>query len=68
MLAGTPPQVVSEILGHAGIATTKDTYGHLVVDDKCTAAEAMSGALFGGRFPWLTQWRERPLAIIAWGL
>lgn len=43
--------VVSEILGHAGIAITKDTYGHLVVDDKRAAAEAMSGALFGGRFP-----------------
>ncbi|MEV4672134.1 site-specific integrase [Actinomadura sp. NPDC049382] len=49
MLAqGTPLHVVSEILGHAGIAITKDTYGHLVVDDKRAAAEAMSGALFGG--------------------
>ncbi|WP_339156569.1 tyrosine-type recombinase/integrase [Actinomadura luteofluorescens] len=49
MLAqGTPLHVVSEILGHAGIAITKDTYGHLIVDDKRAAAEAMSGALFGG--------------------
>jgi integrase len=49
MLAqGTPLHVVSEILGHTSIAITKDIYGHLVVDDKRAAAEAMSGALFSG--------------------
>ncbi|MWA01559.1 tyrosine-type recombinase/integrase [Actinomadura sp. LD22] len=48
MLAqGTPLHVVSEILGHTSIAITKDVYGHLLVDDKRAAAEAMSGALFG---------------------
>ncbi|GGT70102.1 tyrosine-type recombinase/integrase [Actinomadura citrea] len=44
---GTPLHVVSEILGHTSIAITKDVYGHLLVDDKRAAAEAMSGALFG---------------------
>ena len=48
MLAqGTPLHVVSEILGHTSISITKDVYGHLLVDDKRAAAEAMSGALFG---------------------
>jgi integrase len=48
MLAqGTPLHVVSEILGHASIAITKDVYGHLVEGDKRAAAQAMSRALFG---------------------
>jgi integrase len=47
MLAqGTPLHVVSAILGHASIAITKDVYGHVLVDDRRAAAEAMSGALF----------------------
>ena len=48
MLAqGTPLHVVSEVLGHASIAITKDVYGHLVEGDKRAAAESMSGLLFG---------------------
>lgn len=47
MLAqGTPLHVVSEILGHASIAITKDVYGHLVEGDKRKAAESLSRALF----------------------
>jgi integrase len=35
MLAqGTPLHVVSEMLGHASIAITKDVYGHLLEGDK----------------------------------
>jgi hypothetical protein len=50
MLAqGTPLHVVSEVLGHASIAITKDVYGHLVEGDKRAAAESMSGVLFGAR-------------------
>lgn len=30
---GTPVEVVSKLLGHASIATTVDTYGHLTPDD-----------------------------------
>jgi integrase len=46
MLAqGTPLHVVSEVLGHASIAITKDVYGHLVEGDKRTAAESMSRLL-----------------------
>jgi integrase len=49
MLAqGTPLHVVSEVLGHASIAVTKDVYGHLLEGDKRAAAESMSWALFGG--------------------
>ena len=48
MLAqGTPLHVVSEVLGHASIAITKDVYGHLLEGDKRAAAESMSQALFG---------------------
>ena len=49
MLAqGTPLHVVSDVLGHASIAITKDVYGHLLEGDKRAAAESMSRALFGG--------------------
>ena len=45
---GTPLHVVSEVLGHASIAVTKDVYGHLLEGDKRAAAESMGRALFGG--------------------
>jgi len=49
MLAqGTPLHVVSEVLGHASIAITKDVYGHLIEGDKRAASVAMSAALFDG--------------------
>jgi integrase len=42
MLAqGTPLHVVSEILGHSSITITKDVYGHLLEEDRRSAAEAM---------------------------
>ncbi|MGH3503567.1 MAG: tyrosine-type recombinase/integrase [Nocardioidaceae bacterium] len=48
MLAeGTPLHVVSEVLGHASIAVTKDVYGHLVEGDKRAAAQTMTSTLFG---------------------
>ncbi len=50
MLAqGTPLHVVSDVLGHASIAITKDVYGHLMEGDKRAAAEAITGALLGQR-------------------
>ena len=52
MLAqGTPLHVVSEVLGHASIAITKDVYGHLLEGDKRAAAESMSRALWGRTHP-----------------
>jgi integrase len=46
MLAqGTPLYVVSEVLGHASIAITKDVYGHLIAGDKRAATVAMGAAL-----------------------
>ena len=46
MLAGgTPLHVVSEVLGHASIAVTKDVYGHLVEGDKRSAAETITAIL-----------------------
>ncbi len=48
MLAqGTPLHVVSDVLGHASIAITKDVYGHLMEGDKRAATEAISSALLG---------------------
>ena len=44
---GTTLHVVSEVLGHASIAITKDVYGHLLEGDKRAAAESMTRALFG---------------------
>ena len=49
MLArGTPLHVVSDVLGHASIAITKDVYGHLLEGDKRAAAESMRRALSSG--------------------
>jgi integrase len=46
MLAqGVRLEVVSEILGHASIAITKDVYGHLVEGDKRRAAASLGAAL-----------------------
>ncbi|WP_433220089.1 hypothetical protein [Microtetraspora malaysiensis] len=43
----TPLHVVSDVLGHASIAITKDVYGHLMEGDKRAATEAISSALLG---------------------
>jgi hypothetical protein len=43
-----PLPVVSDVLGHASIAITKDVYGHLLEGDKRTAAELMTRVLYGG--------------------
>ncbi|WP_346103369.1 site-specific integrase [Nonomuraea maheshkhaliensis] len=52
MLAqGNPLHVVSEVLGHASIAITKDVYGHLLEGDRRAATEAISGALLGKQPP-----------------
>ena len=49
MLAqGTPLWVVSEVLGHASVAITKDIYGHLIGDEKQDATEAITDVLFRG--------------------
>ena len=53
MLAqGVRLEVVSELLGHASIAITKDVYGHLVEGDKRRAAAALTDAADG----WLPRW------------
>lgn len=47
MLAqGTPLWVVSEVLGHASVAITKDIYGHLIGGEKQEATEAITEVLF----------------------
>ncbi|MEV4115809.1 hypothetical protein [Nonomuraea sp. NPDC049695] len=38
---------MSEVLGHASIAITKDIYGHLLEGDRRAATEAISSALLG---------------------
>lgn len=50
MLAqGVPLKVVSETLGHSGIAITADTYAHLGREQRREAARAMERALGSGR-------------------
>ena len=39
------PKVVSEMLGHASIAITLDTYSHVLPDMQDSAARAMEEAL-----------------------
>ena len=49
MLAqGTPLWVVSEVLGHASVAITKDVYGHLLGTEKQEATQAIADVLFDG--------------------
>jgi integrase len=40
------PQIVSEMLGHATIATTLDTYSHVLPNMRNQAAAGMEEALF----------------------
>jgi integrase len=44
---GVNPKVVSERLGHAGIAITLDTYSHVSPTMQVDAAEAVSDLVFG---------------------
>ena len=58
---GHAVHVVSEVLGHASIAITKDVYGHLLEGDKRAAAESTSLALLGRDVcRWLPRGPERP--------
>ena len=43
---GTPLWVVSEVLGHASVAITKDTHGHLIGGEKAETTEAITDVLF----------------------
>ena len=45
LLAGISVKVVSERLGHAGVAITLDTYAHLLAGMQESAAETMQEAL-----------------------
>ncbi|WP_030925717.1 hypothetical protein [Streptosporangium amethystogenes] len=47
----SPLHVVSDVLGRASIAITKDVYGHLMEEDKRAASAAISGALLGRPAP-----------------
>jgi integrase len=45
LLSRVNPKVVSEMLGHANIAITLDTYSHVLPDMQEKAAKALEGAL-----------------------
>jgi integrase len=47
LAAGTNPKIVSERLGHASVAFTLDTYGHVLPGQQASAAAAVA-ALVGG--------------------
>ena len=44
---GVPLTVVSQVLGHAGIAVTADTYGHVSPDVSRSALDVLAAALAG---------------------
>lgn len=47
LAAGVPPKVVSEMLGHASVAFTLDTYAHVLPNMQEDAARRFENALFG---------------------
>ena len=47
LAAGVPMAVVSRQLGHASIAITVDTYGHVTPDVAAAAAEAVERVIVG---------------------
>src|SRR5262249_15040886 len=49
LLEGVQPLVVSEMLGHASVAFTLATYGHVLADMRKPTCDAME-RLFGGAF------------------
>jgi integrase len=49
LLEGVQPLVVSEMLGHASVAFTLATYGHVLTEMRKPARDAME-RLFGGAF------------------
>lgn len=60
LVQGTPPYLVSEVLGHASIAITEDVYGHLAEGDKRAAAESneRSAVRCPAAGPWLPAWLQ----------
>lgn len=44
LLSGVPLKVVSERLGHAGIAITADTYAHVTAEAQGDAAQKLDAA------------------------
>ncbi len=49
LIEGVHPKVVSEMLGHASVRLTLDTYSHLIPTLQATAADAFDRMLQGGR-------------------
>jgi integrase len=43
---GVPPRIVSEQLGHAGVAFTLEVYGHVLEESRSLGAERLSELLF----------------------
>ncbi len=46
LAAGVPIEVVSDVLGHASIRMTADTYGHVMAPQREAASEAIAGTLW----------------------
>jgi integrase len=63
LLKNVNPKIVSEMLGHASIAITLDTYSHVLPNMQDSAIAAMEEAFsswFGPR--WCRNWRSKGLA------
>ena len=49
LVSGTHPKLVQELLGHANIQITLDTYSHVLAGVSRQAADNVAGVLFGDR-------------------
>ena len=58
LAAGVPLRVVSDVLGHSGIAITADFYAHVEPELRREAADAMDQAMAGEVLPTLTSPRQ----------
>jgi integrase len=50
---GTPPKVLSEMLGHASVAITLDRYGHLYPGDAAAFADRLGEVALAARADWV---------------
>jgi hypothetical protein len=50
---GTPPKVLSEMLGHASVSITLDRYGHLYPGDAHTYVDRLGEVALQSRAVWL---------------
>ena len=63
--SGTPPKVLSVMLGHASVAITLDRYGHLYPDDAHTYVDRLSELAVESRADWVRTGASRRVLELA---